>query len=260
MIHFYKFSESVLGPVPARDVYVKRGPGKGWPEECPPLRAANGYGFDVLANFDMDFRKKKDGSWTIVEDHEVTADWAFGGHVHDDSCDHDQDEDDVEPVPLTQINAWFWEKDQKVPHVISRQVLKKISNQVKVSTYLYLATDPGELIMMTDIPNRETPWRALAAVIDTDWYPASYPWHAVLEFDRREKRVFIPKGTPICRLYVVPRGQHFAREMTQPGFDEYFARSQRWMLENGKGEPSGMMDITGAYVRQQRRSRFDVIF
>ena len=24
----------------------------------------------------------------------------------------------------------------------------------------------------------------MTALIDTDWYPASYPWHAVIELDR----------------------------------------------------------------------------
>ena len=55
MLHYFKFRQELLDPAPARDVYVKRGKGRGWPEECPPIRAANAFGFDVLANFDLTF-------------------------------------------------------------------------------------------------------------------------------------------------------------------------------------------------------------
>ena len=59
MLRFYKFRQDFFPPVPARDIYFKPGKGKGWPEECPPIRTANGFGFDLLANFDLDFRFKK---------------------------------------------------------------------------------------------------------------------------------------------------------------------------------------------------------
>src|SRR5438874_3536333 len=55
MLHYFKFRQDLFAPQPARDVYVKRGAGKGWPEECPPVRAANAFGFDLLANFDVTF-------------------------------------------------------------------------------------------------------------------------------------------------------------------------------------------------------------
>ena len=55
MLHYFKFRQDLLDPVPARDVYLKRARGKGWPEECPPIRAANAFGFDVLANFTVTF-------------------------------------------------------------------------------------------------------------------------------------------------------------------------------------------------------------
>ena len=42
-----------------------------------------------------------------------------------------------------------------------------------------------------------TAWTAL---VDTDWYPASYPWHAVIELDPGEKRVVIKEGEPLCRV------------------------------------------------------------
>jgi len=45
--------------------------------------------------------------------------------------------------------------------------------------------NPNELLLMTDVPNSNRPWRAMTALIETDWYPASYPWHAVIELDRQ---------------------------------------------------------------------------
>ena len=49
------------------------------------------------------------------------------------------------------------EKGQKLPHVISDNVYKVIRNQVKISTYLFLKTDPNELLYMTDVPNLVRP-------------------------------------------------------------------------------------------------------
>lgn len=264
MLRFYKFAPSVLDPVPAKETYQKRSPGRGWPEECPPLRGANSYGWDILANFDMDFRKKKDGSWTLVKDHVIVADWTWNGaqiapvHAHDEGCNHESD--GPPPEPLEQVNAWFWEKNQKLPHKISPNVFRALKNQVKVQTYLFLETDPNEVLWIGDVPNQWRNFRGLSAVVDTDWYPASYPWHCVIELDPREKRVFIPKGTPIARLMTLPRGQFFAKEMQDGQFETFFARSQRWLEENGRGEDPRMRDITGTYSKQQRRSRFDVIF
>src|SRR4051812_37110902 len=59
MIHYFKFRQDLFDPTPARDAYHKRQPGKGWPEECPPIRAANSFGFDILANFDVTFVQRK---------------------------------------------------------------------------------------------------------------------------------------------------------------------------------------------------------
>ena len=63
MLHYYKFRQDLFAPQPAKDVYVKRGPGKGWPEECPPIRGANSFGFDLLANFDVTFTQGRGGAW-----------------------------------------------------------------------------------------------------------------------------------------------------------------------------------------------------
>ena len=67
---------------------------------------------------------------------------------------------------------------------------------------------------MTDVPNLHRPWRAMTALIETDWYPASYPWHTVIELDPREKRITIKKGEPICRVMPVRRDTYFAQQMT----------------------------------------------
>src|SRR5687767_2131210 len=63
MLHYFKFRQELFAPRPAKEVYVKRGAGKGWPEECPPVRAANGFGFDLLANFDVTFVRRRGGGW-----------------------------------------------------------------------------------------------------------------------------------------------------------------------------------------------------
>ncbi|RME72202.1 MAG: hypothetical protein D6776_09190 [Planctomycetota bacterium] len=147
-----------------------------------------------------------------------------------------------------------------MPHVISDEVYEEIRNQVKVSTFLFLWTDPNELLYMTEVPNRTRPWRVLSALVDTDWYPASYPWHAVLELDPAHERIEIARGEPICRLFTVRRDTYFAREASDEAFAGYFNRSQRWLAEHGKGEREGLVVITGAYRKLQRLSQFVVDF
>lgn len=246
MLRFYKFRDDLPAPVPAKDVYERRSSGKGWPEECPPLRAANGFGWDVVAAFDMHFRQR-DGKWSIDPSEEVESDWLWGG------------DEGSEGVPLTQVNAWFWDEHQELPHVISPDVYPHIRHQVKISTFLFFATDPGELLYMTSIPNRDRPYRAVSALLETDWYPASYPWHCVIELDSRSDEVVIEKGEPFCRLFLVRRDHYFAQEMATPDFERFFQRGQLWLERHGHGERDGMVDITRTYVRQQRRSTFSVV-
>lgn len=248
MLKFYKFAEEILAPVPARATYRRREPGKGWPEECPPIRAANAFGWDVLASKDMVFRQTG-GRWSLEAPVDVESDWAYSS----------TDDDESAGEPMVQRNAWFWDEDQVLPHAISSSVYAEISNQVKVSTFLFLATDENELLYMTGVPNLERPFRAFSALVDTDWYPASYPWHCVLELDRNETEIRIARGEPLCRLFVVRRDQYFAREMTPDEFEGFFQRSQEWLRRHGKGEREGMVDITGNYVKQQVTSRFSVI-
>jgi hypothetical protein len=251
MMHYFKFRQDLFDPAPARDAYVKRAKGRGWPEECPPIRAANGFGFDLLANFDLTFIRRA-GKWTVARDIVIESDFAYALHA------------DSPGQPIVQQYAWFWQKGQKMPHVISDNVYRQINNQVKVSSYLFLRTDPGELLMMTEIPNLRRPWRTMSAVIDTDWYPASYPWHIVLELDRDQKRIAIKKGEPLARVIPVRRDSYVAKQMSQTAFEEFFDRGQKWLAKHGKfGHESaagdeGLVDITGTYVRQQKRSKFVV--
>src|ERR1041385_2578644 len=77
MLHYFKFRQDLFAPVAAKDVYVKRGKGKGWPEECPPIRAANGFGFDLLSNFDVIFRQKRNKQWTVEPDVVISSDFGY---------------------------------------------------------------------------------------------------------------------------------------------------------------------------------------
>ena len=248
MLKFFKFADEILAPVPARAAYQRREPGRGWPEDCPPIRAANSFGWDVLASQDMVFRQA-DGRWSLEAPVDIESDWAYSA----------DDDDEATGEPMVQRNAWFWEEDQVLPHAISSSVYKEISGQVKVSMFLFLATDENELLYITDIPNIDRPFRALSALVDTDWYPASYPWHCVLTLAPDETEIRIARGDPLCRLFTVRRDHYFAREMTPAEFEGFFHRSQEWLRRHGKGEREGMVDITGNYVKQQESSRFSVI-
>jgi len=233
-------------------VYVKRGGGRGWPEECPPLRAANAFGFDVLANFDVTFIQSR-GRWSVVKDIVIESDFDYVSS-------------EASPgAPLVQQYAWFWLKGQKVPHIISDNVYAQIRNQVKISSYLFLASDQNELLYMTDVPNLSRPWRTISALVETDWYPASYPWHVVIELNRDEKKVQIKKGEVLCRVIPVRRDTYFARQMSPSAFDTFFARGQEWLKTHGRfeheaaGPAARTMDITRTYLKQQVKSKFVVI-
>jgi hypothetical protein len=247
MLHYFKFRQDLFGPAPARDVYVKRGAGRGWPEECPPIRAANSFGFDVLANFDVTFVRGRNGDWRAGPDVVIESDFDYTPG------------EDAQGRPLRQQYAWFWEKGQKLPHVISDNVYTQVRNQVKISSYLFLKTDPNELILMTDVPNMARPWRSMTALIDTDWYPASYPWHCVIELDASRKKISIRKGEPLCRLMPVRRDTYFAGQMTPGEFDAFFTRGQHWLATHGQAQHEGTVDIRRTYVRQQVKSRFVVM-
>src|SRR4051812_41042197 len=132
MLHYFKFRQDLLNPKPAKEIYVERRGGRGWPEECPPIRAANSFGFDLLANFDVTFirdaRRGHAGEWRVSKNIVIDSDFDFASS------------DDSSGTPLSQQYAWFWQKGQKLPHPISDHVYAQISNQVKVSSYLFLAT------------------------------------------------------------------------------------------------------------------------
>src|SRR5205823_11206825 len=100
MLHFFKFRQELFAPQPAKDVYVKRGAGRGWPEECPPIRAANAFGFDLLANFDVTFVRGsgRGGGWRVVKDIEIESDFDYAAS------------DESAGALLSQRYAWFWER------------------------------------------------------------------------------------------------------------------------------------------------------
>lgn len=278
MLHYFKFRQDLFDPAPARDVYERRAAGRGWPEECPPIRAANGFGWDLLANFDLRLTRGKQG-WRIEPEVVVESDWAWAPPAGG------------EERRLEQAYAWGWERGQTVPHRIDDHVFERIKHQVKVQSFLYLASDPNEVLLLTEVPNRDRrPWRALSALIETDWYPASYPWHCVLELDPAARRVEIARGEPLCRVIPLRRDTYFAQAMSPDAFDRFFARGQDWLAMHGKlpaghGESApplaevppgrkprrarkaaagheadpGLRDITRTYTRQQVRSRFLVL-
>jgi hypothetical protein len=252
MIRFHKFRQEMFGPVPAREILHKPGKGKGWPEECPPIRTANGFGFDLLANFDLEFIYRAGGrgaGWRVQDPVVVESDFGWAPTR------------DADAVPLTQEYAWFWQRGQRLPHVISDNVYEVIRHQVKVSTFLYLESDQDELLLITDIPNVKRPFRAITALVETDWYPASYPWHCVLELDPAAKRIRIQRGEPLCRIIPVRRGRYTARQMSLGQFDRFFERGQKWLHAHGKPHEEGAegtLDITRTYVKQQKKSSFEV--
>ena len=112
---------------------------------------------------------------------------------------------------------------------------------------------------MGDVPNFSRPWRAITALIDTDWYPASYPWHCVIELSPDVREITIRKGEPLCRIMLVRRDTYFARSMSAPDFDDFFARGQRRLATHGQVQHEGVVDITRTYVKQQVKSKFIVL-
>ena len=76
MPHYFKFRQDLFDPQPAKEVYPKPGSGKGWPEECPPIRAANSFGFDLLANFDVTFVRTRRG-WRVEPDVVIESDFDY---------------------------------------------------------------------------------------------------------------------------------------------------------------------------------------
>jgi hypothetical protein len=254
MLHYFKFRQELFSPAVAKDIYVKRGAGKGWPEECPPIRAAQGFGYDLLANFSIEFVRTRAGTWRAEPDIVLQSDFDYAGS------------DESPGAPLSQQYAWFWERGQTLPHTISDNVYEQIKNQVKISSFLFLKTDPNELLLMSDVPNLQRSFRAITALIETDWYPASYPWHAVIELDPKARRVKIDKGEPLCRVIPVRRDTYFAQQMSPAAFDDFFARGQQWLATHGNfeheeaaGGAEGSIDITRTYVKQQARSKFIVM-
>jgi len=127
MLEYYRFHADLPQLAAAKAVYTKREAGSGWPEHCPPIRAASSFGWDVINPFTMRFVRDSGGAWSIDEAVSVESDVDLGEGTS----------------PHEQVNAWFWEKGQQRPHVITDNVYAQIRHQCKVSTYLYLRTEVG---------------------------------------------------------------------------------------------------------------------
>lgn len=246
MLRYYRFHADLPHPVPAKAAYASPGPGSGWPEHCPPIRAANAFGWDVVNPFAIRFLRDKEGNWEVEEAVEVLSDIELDGGA----------------APHPQVNAWFWEKGQKRPHVISDNVYAAIRHQCKLSTFLYLETEPGWVLWMRSVPGVKRAWSAIESVIETDWYKPAHPWHGVIELPRIEEspidRVEIAEGEPIFRLVPLQRADYEAVEMEGPAFGGYFEQGQRWLGQHGKEPAKGDVDITGAYAKQQDHAVFRV--
>ncbi len=251
MLDYFRFHADLPHPRPAKPAYVKRSAGSGWPEHCPPIRAANAFGWDVINPFTMRFIRDKQGNWDIEEAIEVESDVEFTGGV----------------IPHPQLNAWFWERGQERPHVITDEVYAQIRHQVKVSTFLYFRTEPGEMLLIKAVPatHASTPhraWSVIEALIECDWYFPAHPWHGVIELPRIEEstidEVVIREGEPLFRLIPIARADYEAREMSPDDFGEIFAKGQRWLSEHGREKQRGDVMITGEFAKQQELSRFEV--
>ncbi len=246
MLRYYRFHADLPHPVPARPVYVRRESGSGWPEHCPPIRTAQAFGWDIINPFDMRFVRDEQGNWEIAEAVEVQSDIELDGGT----------------TPHPQLNAWFWEKGQQRPHIITDNVYAAIRHQCKVSTFLYLETEPGWVLAMRDIPNLRRPFTVIESVIETDWYKPAHPWHGVIELPRIGEsaigEVVIPKGEPLFRLVPLQRADYAAAEMDGPEFGRFFQEGQRWLEAHGKEPQEGEVDITGAYAKQQDNATFTV--
>jgi hypothetical protein len=93
----------------------------------------------------------------------------------------------------------------------------------------------------------------MTALVDTDWYPASYPWHVVIELPRDQKSVTIRKGDPLCRVIPVRRDTYFAQQMSPAEFDDFFARGQRWLATHGRVEHEPRRLQSAAAANRVRR-------
>jgi len=216
------------------------------------MKAAQAFGWDVVNPFELRFVRGREG-WEISSGVQVQ-----GGDL--------QERSGVEP--FDQDNCWMWKVDQVLPHRISPQVFKEIRNQVKVSTYLFLQTPPGWVLLMTDIPNLQRDFWVRSALLDSDWYFPAHPWHAVIELPEEVHsqvgdEVVIPAGEPLCRLIPVRRGAYTAAEMDSEDFVQIFQTGQEWLTTYGRPHedpeaPKGALDITRAFAKQQRMASFEV--
>ena len=134
-------------------------------------------------------------------------------------------------------------KGQKLPHVISDNVYAIIRHQVKVQAFLYLFLGPNELHLryLGVHPAPSAPSKPSPPLSETDWYPANYPWHCVLELDPAARRTssskmasLLPHIIPIRRdaYFAPPDGPHRIRA-------RLFDRVCQRMAPKAYGKPHG---------------------
>lgn len=250
MLKYFLFHADLPHPQPGRAMYRKVPAGSGWPEHCPPIRAANAFGWDVINPFEMRFTRDADGQWALDESNEVVSDIEFD----DGSTPHDQ------------LNAWPWERGQQRPHKIANHVYEQIQHQFKVSTFLYLRTDPGQMLLLKAPPTHHAgtarPWTVVEAIIECDWYFPAHPWHGVIELPRIDEspidEVIIPEGEPLFRLLPISRAAFHAAEMSPEDFADLFDESQDWLSAHGSQPEHGELMLTGQFAKQQKLSEFTV--
>jgi hypothetical protein len=207
-------------------------------------RGPDAFGWDVLAPFDMTFRRMKEG-WKHLDPIDLESDFGVGAEGRRRLRATD---DAGQRLVLGQ--------GARTPHKISDDVWPELRDQVKVSTYLRMKTDRDELLMLGEVPNRIVPWRAFTAVLDTRPSSGVLSVARVLILDRREKEIRIDKGTPLFRLTLHTRKNYRSKPMTDAGFDTFFTRGQEWLRKHARGVVGDTADIRGAYVKQQRNARF----
>jgi len=244
ILSYYRYMADLPHPKPAKAVYRSGLEGSGWPEHCPPIRAASAYGWDVINPFDMVFSRNEENRWGLDGAMEVHSDVDLPNGM----------------TPHPQLNAWFWEKDQKRPHLISTHVYEHIAHQVKLSTFLYLKTKPNWMTWIRSIPGLDRPWKTVEAVVESDWYWPAHPLHGVIELplDLNIQKVVIKAGEPLFRLVPVERLNTEAKEMSDANFAEYFEAGQTWLANYGKRVEGDDVMLTGVYAKQQQAPSFKV--
>jgi hypothetical protein len=141
-------------------------------------------------------------------------------------------------APLTQQYAWFWDKGQKLPHVISDNVYAEINNQVKSAASSSSRRPERRALLHATSPAR----RARGGDDGAGRYrlvPGELPWHTVIELSREQKRVSIQKGEPLCRVIPCGATPTSRGDVAGSASIDFFARGQQWLRDARAGAARG---------------------